>query len=174
MSRWIALYSQTGDELRKLQKLLNGRAPDMVLTTNPKKYVDCTRTARELHYQVEAVLLEQLRPGDIVTLHGYLFILSDKVLSIPGVKFYNGHPGLVTLYPELKGKDPQQKIFNSFYPVVGCIIHEVTSEVDSGPILMTSQITVDFGFYTRSFDQVINDIKYISLGLWRVFLEGVL
>ena len=52
-------------------------------------------------------------------------------------RVYNLHPGLITKYPELKGADPQKKVFESIntYKDVGCVIHEVTDELDSGKVL---------------------------------------
>lgn len=175
MSKWFALYSQTGDEIQKIKKLLGGRVPDCVLSTNPQHVdLETRRSPKELHLLVEEQLRRNLQEGDIVTLHGYLHILSSDILAIPGVKFYNGHPGLITMYPELKGKDPQLKVWEGFYPIVGVVIHEVTDELDSGTVLMTSQIATNKEFYKRPFESVLSDIKYLSVGLWNVFLRGVL
>jgi folate-dependent phosphoribosylglycinamide formyltransferase PurN len=53
-------------------------------------------------------LLEQF-PDAIVTLHGWLRVIPAYVCERS--RIYNGHPGLITKYPELKGKDPQVRAF---------------------------------------------------------------
>ena len=63
-------------------------------------------------------------------------------------EIYNLHPGLITKYPELKGKDPQKKVFEMLNrpAKVGCVLHRATAEVDSGEILMeTSTLHTFYG-----------------------------
>ena len=56
----------------------------------------------------------------------------------PGVcdafEIYNGHPGLITKYPELKGKDPQERSFKQ-YETAGAVLHKVTAGVDEGDVI---------------------------------------
>mgnify|MGYP003628405583 FL=1 len=50
---------------------------------------------------------------------------------------WNLHPGLITRYPELKGKDPQKMVMESKkkkYEKVGLVIHKVIPEVDAGEV----------------------------------------
>jgi folate-dependent phosphoribosylglycinamide formyltransferase PurN len=146
------------------------RGPDVLLTTNTNHTIT-NLTPRGLHNQIEKVLINQLQPGDIVTLHGYLFILSGDVVNIPCVKIYNGHPGLITMYSELKGKDPQQRAIDGCYPVVGCVLHEVVEEVDAGKVLMTSQMPMVKGLTT---DELVASLRHLSVDMWTTFLKGVL
>ena len=44
---------------------------------------------------------------DLITLHGYLRIIPENICK-QCKHIYNGHPGLINMYPELKGKDPQE------------------------------------------------------------------
>ena len=73
-------------------------------------------------------------PNAIVTLHGWLRIVPPYVCERS--KIYNGHPGLITKYPELKGKDPQEKAFKLKHKTIGCVLHKVSAGVDEGKIVM--------------------------------------
>ena len=73
-------------------------------------------------------------PEAIITLHGWLRIMPPSICE--KFKIYNGHPGLITDYPELKGKDPQERMFNDGnYTYYGSVVHKVVPEVDSGEIV---------------------------------------
>ena len=49
----------------------------------------------------------------LITLNGWLRIVPpDKCAKY---NIYNGHPGLITKYPELKGKDPQQRMWENIH-----------------------------------------------------------
>ena len=80
---------------------------------------------------------------------------------------FNGHPGLITKYPELKGKDPQVRAFEGNYDTIGCVLHRVTEGVDEGKILMVEEV--------NAFELELDDIFHIlgdrSLYMWINFLE---
>jgi hypothetical protein len=50
-------------------------------------------------------------------------------------EIYNGHPGLISEYPELKGKDPQEKAYRLGLEEGGSVVHKVERGVDEGEIL---------------------------------------
>jgi hypothetical protein len=97
----------------------------------------------DLHTQVVVITgrptSEQYRKlfldADLITLHGFLYIIPAEALE--GKKVFNGHPGLITKYLELKGKDKQKAVLNNKekYPEIGSVIHLVTPELDDGPVL---------------------------------------
>ena len=104
----------------------------------------------------------------LVTLNGWLKIVpSDKCKKY---NIYNGHPGLITRYPELKGKDPQERAWNSIheYTHVGSVVHEVAEEVDGGNVIIekevnSSEITdLDSAFFT---------LRNTSFDAWVEFLS---
>ncbi|MCM1221640.1 MAG: hypothetical protein NC548_44895, partial [Lachnospiraceae bacterium] len=90
-----------------------------------------------------SMLLENLQMKDcIITLNGYLGILSERTLTIlkqRNCKVYNIHPAPIQMYPELKGLDPQERLYEGMktgkYTYIGCVIHEVTPELDSGKLV---------------------------------------
>lgn len=178
--KWLALFSQTGKEIADVSRSLNNRYPDFVITDNMNKescvdtYVlnNCpiewvnfktfTKEEKILYYE------KHFSQYDLITLHGWLNI-------IPGViceryEIYNGHPGLITHYPELKGKDPQVRAWNDIekYPYVGSVVHRVTPVVDDGEILTESVLNRS---YCTSLDETYNTLRATSLRSWVEFLR---
>jgi phosphoribosylglycinamide formyltransferase-1 len=101
----------------------------------------------------------------IVTLHGWLRIMPPSICN--QFEIYNGHPGLITRYPELKGKDPQQKAFDLGLETSGCVIHEVTEGVDEGRILRSREVSIR----ELEIEQLFHILHQISISLWVDFLK---
>jgi len=104
--------------------------------------------------------------NDLITLNGWLKIVpADKCEQY---NIVNGHPGLITRYPELKGFDPQKRFWadRSKYDYYGSIIHEVTAEVDEGKILSLSEKVVD-----GTEQEPFNILKETSLDAWLDFFK---
>ena len=139
---WIAFFSQTGTEIVDLAESL-GRWPDLIVTNqrpaglrviNKKlKEADVLVTVsnRPSVSELEEVIGYYKDP--IVTLHGWLRVMPPSICE--KYTIFNGHPGLITEYPELKGKDPQIRAFEGKYPVIGCVLHRVTAGVDEGRVI---------------------------------------
>lgn len=138
--RWVAFYSGTGSEIKSLVE--SGHIPDLVYTDNTDAYVanmDFFYERGITHAYIFSVgkkSYDYLEIDDLVTLHGWMNIIPAEICDKYNI--YNGHPGLITRYPELKGKDPQDKVANSgkTYPFVGSVIHKVTSEIDGGQVVI--------------------------------------
>ena len=83
---------------------------------------------------------------------------------------YNGHPGLITKYPELKGKDPQIKMMKGEYNTMGCVLHEVTAGVDEGKVLLSKEVS------RKGLDEqdIFRILSNISQELWINFLNSKL
>ena len=174
MSRWIALYSQTGKELANIRETL-GRRPDIILTDNEimSKVVHNQGSQYMSKYIIDQWLAANLKPTDIVTLHGYLGIIKPEAIAT-GARIFNGHPGLITKYPELKGRDPQEKVALNVeaYDEIGCVIHQVTSEVDGGPIIAVGKSPRPKGL--RLYNDIVATLRAISEDLWIRLLVEVL
>jgi len=117
-----------------------------------------------LHY--DNVLRGPEKP--IVTLHGWLRIVPPRICEKHTI--FNGHPGLITEYPELKGKDPQVRAFEGKYPVAGAVIHKVTAGVDEGKVLVEER----FNAMDLSLDDLFRILRDRSLYMWTDFLKKVL
>ena len=76
----------------------------------------------------------------------------------------NGHPGAIDLYPELKGKDPQVRTWESKgnYKFLGSVVHEVVPEVDEGKIIKSVHLTNT----ALSLEDTFSMLKMTSLTAW--------
>lgn len=102
----------------------------------------------------------------LITLHGWLRIL-PKEFCETYKHLYNGHPGLINHFPELKGKDPQEKAFKWGHTLIGSVVHRVTAEVDEGEILTYDEVSI----YSTSLDDYYNYLRKTSLNAWEEFLN---
>jgi len=171
--KWIAFFSQTGSEIVLISEAL-GRWPDMIISNRrsesartitsgiPKDKIYYTSNSPEgyeyLHY------LGQVK-DPIVTLHGWLRVVPEGICT--KYEMYNGHPGLITKYPELKGKDPQFRAFEGDYNTGGCVIHKVTPGVDEGKVLMEREI----GIRLLDLNETFRKLHDTSVDMWVEFLK---
>lgn len=170
---WLALFSQTGSEIKVISEQL-GRWPDNIITTNRNVDAWCSNIPRDKVIVAPPTaineFLENYDKKCIITLHGYLRILPANICDKHEI--YNGHPGLITVYPDLKGKDPQEKVWNnmSAYPLIGSVVHRCTSELDGGKVLQT----VSYSNSCNSKEELYNTLKQSSLISWLSFLRSKL
>jgi len=173
---WIAFFSQTGQEIADISEAI-GRWPDVIITNDRPEHLRKVSDAIEKQgyftwankpTEEDYIALLEKYPNAIVTLHGWLRIVPEYVCERS--KIYNGHPGLITKYPELKGKDPQVKAFKLKHRTIGCVLHKVTAGVDEGKVIMEER--------TNAYGLELNDIFRIlrdrSLYMWINFLRIVL
>lgn len=171
IKKWIAFFSMSGSEICNLSLRLK-RSPDLVITNRSNlegvdlrlfDLIDVSKqlillpnkpTTEEYFTAIEHVSLEDL----LITLHGYLRILPEEVCNRFAI--LNGHPGLITTYPELKGKDPQRRCIN--HSIIGTVIHRVTAGVDEGPIISSN--SCDNVFYNVAI--ITKRLKHMSESLW--------
>lgn len=140
------MFSHTGTEIVNVSKIV-GTSPDRVITNKPPGSSDINRKLldNEVVYCSRKPDVNDyarfLKTDAIVTLHGWMRIVPKEICS--EYEMYNLHPGLITKYPELKGKDPQRMVFENHtktYHEVGCVIHQVIPEVDAGKVMMERSI----------------------------------
>ena len=171
--KWVAFFSQTGSEIVEVSKLL-GRWPDLIITNERPEHL------RKIHPALEGkVAFVENKPTEeelglilghykdpLVTLHGWLRIMPPYICN--RFEIYNGHPGLITEYPELKGKDPQQKAFDLGLDFSGCVIHKVTEGVDEGEILRSRKVSIK----GLEIGELFHILHSISVSLWVDFLKN--
>ena len=173
---WITFFSQTGAEIANIAESI-GRWPDRIITNDRPEHLRTIdpRIEKQGYFtfnnkpDVEEYmeLLEQF-PDAIVTLHGWLRVVPAYVCERS--RIYNGHPGLITEYPELKGKDPQIRAFEGKYPVAGAVLHHVTAGVDEGKIIAEERFNAD----NLELDDLFRILRDRSLYMWCNFLKKVL
>ena len=169
---WIAFFSQTGSEIVNLQDAL-GRVPDLIVTNDRPDHLRKINEGIEVCLELpnkptledyENILSEYENP--LITLHGWLRIVPEEIAN--KYEVYNGHPGLITLYPDLKGKDPQVKAWEARYKTIGSVIHKVTAGVDEGPVIMERAFNLE---RLLSLDITFRILHNISTDLWIKFLR---
>ena len=174
VNKWVAFFSQTGAEICDIAESL-GRWPDVIVTNarpaavrtmddrlKDKKVVILPNKPQPMHYNTVC------KGATTVTLHGWLRIVPPKICD----KFpiFNGHPGLITKYPELKGKDPQLKAHKLGHDVAGAVIHKVTAGVDEGKVIMEERFNAD----GLDLDELFRILRDRSLYMWTNFLRKVI
>lgn len=177
---WVAFFSQTGSEIAEISRQV-GRWPDYIITNDRPDHlrtihpdivgIDASTvvmsnkpTAEE--YMDVLGLIGSKPSQTLITLHGWLRILPEQVIDqYPYI--FNGHPGLITRYPELKGKDPQKKAWTLGLQTSGCVIHKVTAGVDEGPVIREKEIPIR----SLTLDQLFANLHSTSVKLWVDFLK---
>ncbi len=86
-------------------------------------------------------VLEQARP-DIICLAGFMRILTEGFTSRWSGRCLNIHPSLL---PKYKGLHTHQRAIDAGDAEAGCSVHEVTSELDGGPILGQARVPIEAG-----------------------------
>lgn len=175
---WVAFFSQTGAEIADISERL-GRWPDLIITNSRPEHLR-TIDSRILEREHDILSIVENKPSveiyrsflydkkSLVTLHGWLRIMPPEICN--EYEIYNGHPGLITKYPELKGKDPQVRAWEGNYDTIGAVLHRVTAGVDEGPIESWTEKTVN----KLSLDETFLILRDMSLNMWTSFLKKVL
>jgi len=174
---WITFFSQTGSEIVELSKSI-GRKPDLLVTNNFEEKIKFHPGVKELGVTIMSakhdVIMNYFRnqviynvSQTLISLHGYLRILPADICE--KYEVYNGHPGAITLFPELKGKDPQEKVWqeNEKYNIIGSVVHKCTPELDDGDVLKS--VYVLNRNYNR--EDLYASLKMTSLSAWNFFLK---
>ena len=169
MRDWIALFSRTGTEIANItdrlghapRKTITNKSPGDKINSRVPKVMYVRNTPTEDEYGAF------LTPGALITLHGWMRIIPDSICK--EYEIYNLHPGLITKYPELKGKDPQDKVFTlpDLPETVGCVIHRAIGEVDSGEVYMERSTQNTFPSSSR-LTEYLHDM---STDMWVDFLS---
>lgn len=176
MKKWYALFSQTGTEIFNLSKEI-GRLPDRIITNKvdlEKVNQDLLHEAYDRFWLVGKVpTVEEyevlFEDADAITMHGWLRIVPPQICKKYSV--INLHPAPLTLYPDLKGKDPQERIFKQKLTHSGNTIHKCTPELDSGEILFESNFPLKENYTLEDvYSQTHND----ALSLWTKYLKTIL
>ncbi len=174
-NKWAVFVSQTGSEVVSISETL-GITPGYLFTNNPSKLAE--KTKRLIEKNGIVLIKLPFRPTEedyknvifkkvnLITLHGYLRILPASFIDSFQGKIYNGHPGLIDKYPELKGKDPQVRAWEGKYDWIGSVVHKVTAGVDEGKIEHTCS-TIN---RADSLDGMYELLKSTSFTCWVTFL----
>jgi|SaaInl59LU_5_DNA_1037362.scaffolds.fasta_scaffold06415_6 folate-dependent phosphoribosylglycinamide formyltransferase PurN len=177
---WIAFFSQTGAEIADLSehlgrwpsRIITNKRPEDLRTIDPRiienGYIEVSNKPTE--QELEEILQYYKEP--VITLHGWLRVMPPDLCAKYSI--FNGHPGLIIDYPELKGKDPQVRTWEGIqegkYETAGAVIHRVTEGVDEGKVLLFERFNT---FSVESLDDLFKVLRDRSLYMWSNLLKGI-
>ena len=92
-----------------------------------------------------------------VILAGFMRILTAKFVQKYQGQLINIHPSLLPKYPGLK---THEKVLANGERQHGCTVHYVTEEVDGGPILAQSTLTVNVGESVESLKKRVHQLEH--------------
>lgn len=95
--------------------------------------------SRESFDQALAEIIDSFQPR-LVILAGFMRILSDEFVSHYNGRMLNIHPSLL---PEFTGLNTHQRVLDAGRPQHGVSVHFVTSELDSGPLVIQAVIDIN-------------------------------
>jgi len=170
---WIAFFSQTGSEIVSLGNALGKMPTEIVYNEKPIYKNDINQNIdkytllpnRPTVEDYERILSKYDNP--LVTLHGWLRIVPPEICS--KYEIFNGHPGLIDKYPELKGKDPQEKAYRLGLQEGGSVVHRVTEGVDEGEILYSTKASLK-GLDLNGVYSILRETSMVS---WMKFFTKV-
>ncbi len=92
----------------------------------------------------EAALLEPVLAAkpDILCLAGFMRVLTPAFVQAFAGRMLNIHPSLLPKYP---GLHTHQRALDAGDAEAGCTVHEVTAELDAGPVLGQARVPVHPG-----------------------------
>ncbi|MEZ5887729.1 MAG: phosphoribosylglycinamide formyltransferase [Paracoccaceae bacterium] len=107
---------------------------------------------------------------DIVCLAGFMRVLSPRFVESFRGRMLNIHPSLLPKYP---GLHTHARALAAGDREAGCTVHEVTSELDAGPILGQAKIPVAAGETTESLAAKVLVMEHqLYPAVLRRFAEG--
>lgn len=178
---WIVFFSQTGTEIVDLVEKL-GRLPDRIITNERpenlreinKQILSWANNKGIVSYTPNKPTVEDYKrflsefDNPIITLHGWLRVIPPELCE--KYMIVNGHPGLITEYPELKGKDPQIRAYRGKYKQAGCVLHRVTEGIDEGGVIATGKFNAE----KLEIEELFLKFRDTSLSMWVEFLTKLL
>ena len=89
----------------------------------------------------EAALIAQLSAAkpDILCLAGFMRILTPEFVRVFEGRMLNIHPSLLPKYP---GLNTHERALEAGDAEAGCTVHEVTADLDAGPILGQARVPI--------------------------------
>ena len=94
--------------------------------------------------EFDAIVTRELRKAraEYVALAGYMRLLSPEFVEAWRGRMLNIHPSLL---PKYKGLDTHERALAAGDTVTGCSVHEVTVELDDGPVLGQTEVAIVAG-----------------------------
>jgi phosphoribosylamine---glycine ligase len=139
----IALVASHNDGAGALQRAVDACIPTATVPLTNRLDPICRR-------EHEAALLELLTPvdPDLIVLAGWMLVLSRDFLERCRCPLLNVHPALLPIegspldVPVLRGAHAVRDALAFGLPYTGVSVHEVTAEVDAGPVVAREVVPI--------------------------------
>lgn len=108
----------------------------------PARFIDPAPFKTKLEGEGEQRFIEaiQAEQADLVVLAGFMRVLKPAFLTAFAGRIINLHPSLL---PSFTGLDAIGQAWRRGVKLAGCTVHEVTLEVDGGPILDQEAVRIE-------------------------------
>ena len=142
------------------------RKHEVVLMIHNKKKCGAAKRADKLgipHCHIKSTSEEQIIKlfeawrVDLIVLAGWMKIISPQFIEAFPRKIINVHPSLL---PKYKGLNAVQQALDAKDEVTGCTVHYVTEELDSGEIILQSEVPILQEDTLESLTKVIQQREY--------------
>ena len=112
-------------------------------------------------YDFDQALLQNIDEFqvDLVVLAGFMRILSPEFVSHYANRMLNIHPSLL---PKYKGLNTHLRALQANDDEHGCSVHFVTPELDDGPIILQTVVTIDADETLDSLQQKVHKTEHIA------------
>lgn len=122
----------------KADALILARAREFQI---PANFIDPTELSRE-EYDNKLTDCLVAHKVDLIVLIGFMRILSSAFIARWRDKIINVHPSLLPAFAGLMDQSVHQAVLASGVKETGCSVHQVTEEVDAGPVLVQKKCIV--------------------------------
>ena len=79
---------------------------------------------------------------ELILMIGYMRIVSREFIETWRGRLLNVHPSLLPAFAGLMNRQVHEAVLNAGVPETGCTVHEVTEDVDAGPIVLQKRCRV--------------------------------
>ena len=93
-----------------------------------------------LNFEIELINILIENKINIICLAGFMKILSEKFIKKFSDRILNIHPSLL---PKYKGLNTHARALASNDTIAGCSVHLVTAELDGGPVLAQTKVSIE-------------------------------
>ena len=125
----------------------------------PSRFVDPApfRTKLEGEGETRFVAAIAAEHPDLVVLAGFMRVLKAGFLGAFAGRIVNLHPSLLPSFP---GLDAIGQAWRRGVKITGCTVHEVTAEVDGGPILDQAPVRIEAGDTLESLEAKVHAAEH--------------
>jgi phosphoribosylglycinamide formyltransferase-1 len=124
-------------------------------------FVDPSGLKREAYDEQVSELLREAG-AELVLLIGYMRIVSAKFVETWRGRLLNVHPSLLPAFGGLMNQRVHEAVLSAGVSETGCTIHQVTEEVDGGPIVLQKRCAVLPGDTVETLKDRVQTLEQIA------------